>query len=161
MAEEEAKKVEVEAAKEPEPAAVAAPEPAPKEPEPEAPKEDVAEEKAVIPSPEPPAAEDKAPDDDSKALAIVESEYYYDLLGLFFSLLHRPPYRKGDDVYVYWESAPKFPLCDCFVYVLSGTRTVAVQGACGLWSVVDIFFGCLVKFVLQFRLYFAANHNPS
>jgi hypothetical protein len=143
MAEEEAKKVEVEAAKEPEPAAVAAPEPAPKEPEPEAPKEDVAEEKAVIPSPEPPAAEDKAPDDDSKALAIVESEYYYDLLGLFFSLLHRPPYRKGDDVYVYWESAPKFPLCDCFVYVLSGTRTVAVQGACGLWSVVDIFLVAL------------------
>jgi hypothetical protein len=65
MAEEAAKKVEVEVAKEPEAAPAAA----------EAPKEDVAEEKAVIPASEPPAAEEK-PADDSKALAIVESEYY-------------------------------------------------------------------------------------
>jgi hypothetical protein len=148
MAEEEAKKIEVEATKEPEPAAAAAPEPAAKEPEPEAPKEDVAEEKAVIPSPEPPVTEDKAPADDSKALAIVESEYYYDLLGLFF-LFHRSPYRKGDDAYVYWESAPKFPLCDCFVYVLSGSRTVAVQGACGLWFVVHIFFRLLCEIYIS------------
>jgi hypothetical protein len=62
MAEEEAKKVEVEVTKDKEPDA------APAEAEPEAAKEDVAEEKAVIPATEPPA-------DDSKALAIVESEY--------------------------------------------------------------------------------------
>ncbi|KAJ1272011.1 hypothetical protein BS78_06G170500 [Paspalum vaginatum] len=60
MAEEEAKKVEVEVTPEPQ---VAAPE-AVKEAEPA--KEDVAEEKAVIPVTEPPVA------DDSKALAIVE-----------------------------------------------------------------------------------------
>jgi hypothetical protein len=56
MAAEEGKKVEVEATKEPEPAAATAP------------KEDVAEEKAVIPSPEPPV-------DNSKALVVVESEH--------------------------------------------------------------------------------------
>jgi hypothetical protein len=73
MAEEEAKKVEVEVTKDKEPEAA----PAPAEAEPEAAKEDVAEEKAVIPATEPPAAEEKppAPADDSKALAIVESEY--------------------------------------------------------------------------------------
>jgi hypothetical protein len=61
MAAEEAKKVEVEATKEPEPATAT-------EPVAEAPKEDVAEEKAVIPSPEPPV-------DNSKALVVVESEH--------------------------------------------------------------------------------------
>ena len=66
MAEEEAKKVEVEVTKDKEPEAA----PAPTEAEPEAAKEDVAEEKAVIPATEPPA-----PADDSKALAIIESEY--------------------------------------------------------------------------------------
>ena len=73
MAEEEAKKVEVEVTKDKEPEAA----PAPTEAEPEAAKEVVAEEKAVIPAAEPPAAEEKppAPADDTKALAIVESEY--------------------------------------------------------------------------------------
>jgi len=71
---EEAKKVEVEVAKEPEAAPAA--EPA---------KEDVAEEKAVIPATEPPAAEEK-PAADSKALAIVESKYY-----LLSSVAHQPP----------------------------------------------------------------------
>jgi len=70
MAEEAAKKVEVEVTKDKEPEA------APAEAVPEAAaKEDVAEEKAVIPATEPPAAEEKPPADDSKALAIVESEY--------------------------------------------------------------------------------------
>jgi hypothetical protein len=160
MAEEEAKKIEVEATKEPEPAAAAAPEPAAKEPEPEAPKEDVAEEKAVIPSPEPPATEDKAPADDSKALAIVESEYYYDLLGLFF-LFHRSPYRKDDDAYVYWESHRNF----LFAIASSTYFLVAVQWRYKVLVVYGLlftyFFGCFVKFIFQFRLYFFANHNPS
>jgi hypothetical protein len=68
-------------------------------------------------------------------------------------------------VYVYWESAPKFPLCDCFVYVLSASRTVLVhRGACGLWFVVDMIsflFGSSVKFTFKFRLYFVTNHNTS
>jgi len=78
MAEEEAKKVEVEVevAQEPEAAPAPAAEPA---------KEDVAEEKAVIPATEPPAAEEK-PAADSKALAIVESKYY-----LLSSVAHHPP----------------------------------------------------------------------
>jgi hypothetical protein len=61
MTEEEAKKVEVEVE-----VTKAAPA-----------KENAAEEKAVIPATEPPAAQEKppAPADDSKALAIVESEY--------------------------------------------------------------------------------------
>ena len=127
MAEEEAKKVEVEVAQEPEAAPAPAAEPA---------KEDVAEEKAVIPATEPPAA-------DSKALAIVESKYY-----LLSSVAHQPPLSLSGTgrlammerwrVVVYW-SVPRvlgivrnfLPLYAWFVVsVLSGSCTVAVLSTC-------------------------------
>lgn len=96
MAEEAAKKVEVEVAKEPEAAPAAA----------EAAKEDVAEEKAVIPASEPPAAEEKPvveekPADDSKALAIVESEYSASFFSL--SVLEGLRWNYGKVVVVYWS----------------------------------------------------------
>lgn len=92
MAEEEAKKVEVEVTQEPEAAPAAAA---------EAVKEDVAEEKAVIPATEPPAADEK-PADDSKALAIVESEYCYDWLCFFFLSMYRKAWD-GNVVVVCWS----------------------------------------------------------
>lgn len=140
MAEEEAKKVEVEVTKEPEPAPAPAPAP---EAAAEPAKEDVAEEKAVIPATEPPAADEKPPADDSKALAIVESEYTH--LALLNSLLSVSMHWKwkacdGKVVLVYWSvlscarNWEKLPSSDLsmlgssVVPVLSGSCTVLTVG---------------------------------
>jgi hypothetical protein len=143
MAEEEAKKVEVEVAQEPEAAPAA-------EPAKEA-KEDVAEEKAVIPASEPPVAEEK-PADDSKALAIVESEYY--LLCFLFSLCTGTPEgSRWEGGGGYWSVLPVLgigrnlpPLYAWFVVsVLSGSCTVAVLSTCDLDSwFASLFLGSRV-----------------